>query len=360
MQYNIHYREKDKGIQFIISYKDNLGKWKQKSKQGFKTKREAKLAADIALDELKNNLELSKNLSLEYSELTFQEFKDIYLEHNKLYKSANTIENTKFALAQFENLYEMKLRDINNMHIQVGIDYMVKKGNSARTIETRIGYLKSFFNSAIKEYKIIKENPVTDLKILVEKKAPNKRALNETEFNALVKTLEGTRYHLVVLIAGTCVLRIGEILGLTWDVIDESNNTMTINKQFKMLAPGTFGLGDLKSKNSNRVVPIPPHTMKAIKEYKKCSVRNIDGRLFNFGNNRYFHTIVNRRMQTLGFNISLHELRHTYATKLIANGLDLKTVAKLLGHDIEMTMNTYSHVNDDMMNRATKIINNIF
>lgn len=38
MQYNITYREKDKEIQFIISYKDNYGKWKQKSKQGFKTK----------------------------------------------------------------------------------------------------------------------------------------------------------------------------------------------------------------------------------------------------------------------------------------------------------------------------------
>ncbi|WP_326498383.1 hypothetical protein [Clostridium brassicae] len=45
---------------------------------------------------------------------------------------------------------------------------------------------------------------------------------------------------------------------------------------------------------------------------------------------------------------------------LIASGLDFKTVAKLLGHDIQQTMKTYSHVNDDMMKKATNIIENIF
>ncbi|MDU7714688.1 MAG: Arm DNA-binding domain-containing protein, partial [Clostridium butyricum] len=42
MEYNVTYRQKDKGWQFIISYKDYNGKWRQKSKQGFKTKKEAK------------------------------------------------------------------------------------------------------------------------------------------------------------------------------------------------------------------------------------------------------------------------------------------------------------------------------
>lgn len=45
MQYNITYREKDKGIQYIISYKDRSGRWRQKSKQGFAKMSEAKKAA---------------------------------------------------------------------------------------------------------------------------------------------------------------------------------------------------------------------------------------------------------------------------------------------------------------------------
>jgi len=53
MDYNITYRQKDKGWQFIISYKDNNGKWKQRSKQGFKTKKDAKPEAESLLSNLK-------------------------------------------------------------------------------------------------------------------------------------------------------------------------------------------------------------------------------------------------------------------------------------------------------------------
>lgn len=45
---------------------------------------------------------------------------------------------------------------------------------------------------------------------------------------------------------------------------------------------------------------------------------------------------------------------------LISNGVDFKTAATLLGHDVEQTMKTYSHVTSDMLNRATILINNIF
>ena len=86
MEYNITYRQKDKGWQYIISYKVN-GKWKQKSKQGFKSKKEAKPYAEIALQELKNNL----NLNQELKDITFEEFKDLYIEHISLYMQENTI-----------------------------------------------------------------------------------------------------------------------------------------------------------------------------------------------------------------------------------------------------------------------------
>ena len=65
-------------------------------------------------------------------------------------------------------------------------------------------------------------------------------------------------------------------------------------------------------------------------------------------------------MKRQGYNITLHELRHTYATMLISNGVDFKTAALLLGHDVEQTMKTYSHVNEDMLNKASNIIKNIF
>ncbi|MGG7059270.1 tyrosine-type recombinase/integrase [Clostridium tertium] len=62
----------------------------------------------------------------------------------------------------------------------------------------------------------------------------------------------------------------------------------------------------------------------------------------------------------LGYNLSIHEFRHTYATTLISRGFDFKTVAKLMVHDIEQTMKTYSHVTDDMLNNATNVLAKIF
>ncbi|WP_455803973.1 tyrosine-type recombinase/integrase [Clostridium butyricum] len=58
--------------------------------------------------------------------------------------------------------------------------------------------------------------------------------------------------------------------------------------------------------------------------------------------------------------ISIHELRHTYATLLIGNGIDFKTAAQLLGHDVQQTLKTYSHVTDEMLNKATEKISKIF
>lgn len=69
---------------------------------------------------------------------------------------------------------------------------------------------------------------------------------------------------------------------------------------------------------------------------------------------------LNCLLQKKGFDISVHELRHTYATNLIANGIDFKTAAKFLGHDVKETLGTYSHVNDDMIKIATNIIEKIF
>ena len=61
-----------------------------------------------------------------------------------------------------------------------------------------------------------------------------------------------------------------------------------------------------------------------------------------------------------GYDVTVHELRHTFATILIQNNVDFKTAAKLLGHDVEQTMNTYSHVNDEMLERAKNVIQKFF
>lgn len=86
----------------------------------------------------------------------------------------------------------------------------------------------------------------------------------------------------------------------------------------------------------------------------------MNNRLFNFKNTDSVSICINRLFKLRGYDITIHQLRHTYATKLIAKGVDFKTAAKLLGHNIEQTMKTYSYVNDYMMRRAEKLIKKFF
>lgn len=135
------------------------------------------------------------------------------------------------------------------------------------------------------------------------------------------------------------------------------SSTLKVNKQWKKLKDGTIGFGDVKTKNSNGVVPLPPTTFSEIIKYKKTAQTDLNKRLFL---DKVTQSTTNRmyyKYKRPGYDILIHDLRHTYATMLIGNGIDLKTVTKFLGHTIEMTMKTYSHVNSDMINTAINMIN---
>jgi len=360
MEYNVTYREKDKGIQIIISYKDELGKWKQKSKQGFVNnrdgKKKAKIAADEMLQELKNKANL--NIENEFKNITFKNFIDIHKEHIKLNSSANTLAGYNSALKHYEILNSMELTKIKSIHIQKCIDDMVAKKLQTSTIKTHLQKLNAFFRAAIEHYNLITTNPINNIKFKTDKNTTTRRVITSKEEKELLSNIKNKKYYILSLIAVKCGLRLGEILGLTWNDIDFKNRTLSVNKQWKLIGEKIYGLGTVKSKNSNRIVPIPKSVSEYLKKYKDKNPIQIDGRILNYKNNISTGSNLHREYVRLGLDISVHELRHTYATNLIANGVDFKTAAKFLGHDIEMTMAIYSHVTDDMIKRATNIIDN--
>ena len=225
---------------------------------------------------------------------------------------------------------------------------------------TNTTYINILFNAAVNKYNIITESPAADVKLKKNIDKPERRALDKKEVDDLLEALKNDKlsYYIVALTASTTGMRIGEILGLTKGDIGE--DTINVNKQYKMIGDNVFGLGPLKSKNSNRIIPVPKTTIDAINSFMVLYSPAPDGRIFNFGVKRSFQTSLNRRLKELGFNVCMHELRHTYATNLIASGVDLKTAAYILGHDMKMTMNVYSHVNNSMLNDAKDKINNLF
>lgn len=351
MQYNITCRQKDKGWQFIISYK--LGeKWKQKSKQGFKNKSLAKIAAQKEVKNLENNLEFINN---EYDGITFKDFCDIYIEHVILHLEYNTILLFKASINAFSDISNKKLELISTMDLQKCIDKLLKKGVKPSSLKVYLGKIKTILYSASNQYKVMSPIDFTNLKIIGSKSDTEKKALTLEELNKLLDCIDNIRHKLILAMAGMCGLRYGEILGVTWDCVDFKNSILTINKQWKKTKNG-YTFGELKSKNSYRQIPIPNKLHKLLQYYKLNTPYNIDNRILDYQS----ACTANINHVLKKHNITIHELRHTYATTLIASGVDFKTAAQLLGHDIEQTMKTYSHVNDDMLKYATNIIKNIF
>lgn len=359
MEYNITYRQKDKGWQFIISYKID-GKWKQKSKQGFNTKKEAKPIAEKMIKEIINLCKLNSDIiNKNYNTITFKELTEEYIEHSKLYKEYNTVRCYQNYANAFKDLNDIKIIDIKKPTIQKVVDSLVTSKLSAATIKEYLKRSSLFFKYYIENYNPNYINPINKIALPKIEKKSNKKALTKSELDFLLKKFKYTNYEFYIfsLLAGTCGLRAGEILGLTWPDIDEVNSMLNINKQWKRLGNNTYGFGMLKSNNSMRLVPIPPKTLKELKEYHSSSITDINNRILPFNEGKIHN--LNRKLKLMA-NISIHELRHTYATLLISNGIDFKTAAELLGHDVEQLIKTYSHVTNDMMNNATNKISKIF
>jgi len=358
VQSNTTYRDKDGAIQVIVSFKDRYGKWRQRSAQGFQRKKDAKKAAEKIVAELKESQELQ--LSEEYEGITFAEFKEMYLEHLAIYKEHNTVEAYKSAFKKFSDLDNKELSKITSVQLQSCIDAMVKSGLSAHTVREYTAKTKKLFSTAVEPYKIIAHNPAVGAVVPENKQNNEIKALAKAELDRLISTLTHPDKKVSTLLASKCGLRLGEILGLTWDDIDIINRNVKVNKQWKKRKDGSWGFGPVKRINSNRSVPMPEVVIKELRTYKKITPTSIDGRIITHGNTKVYGNLLIKYYKARGFDISAHDLRHTYATMLIAGGVDFRTAAQLLGHTVEMTMKRYSHVTDDMTTRAGKLIDSIF
>ena len=356
MQYNVSYREKDKGIQIIVQYKDKNGRWKQKSKQGLPNRKAIlKIEADKIIDQIKADYDYD----VEYSEMAIGELKQIYLEHVKTVREHKTYTGYKFAFNRFK-LDDIKIKDLKNHDIQKCIDKMVKDKVMHGSIRQFTGNFKAFLNYVSVQFDI----KIPSLKLIMPKNKDKntKKALSSKEVESIIDFYKNWRnidIYISVFLAAKTGLRIGEISGLTWGDIDFNNNAITVNKQWKIdKDTGLYGFGDLKSKNSYRVIPISKAVANELNKIKQLGKINNNKRLISHENTNTLNLTIDANLQK-NFKISIHELRHTRATELIANGLDFKTVAKILGHDAKETINTYSHVTDQMMEKAKDLIENL-
>ncbi len=360
LEYNISTRKKDKGHQVIVNYKDN-GKWKQRTKQGFKSSREARLYGNELVDEIKEKLSLGTPEELK--DITLGKFIDIYLEDKLHDIEFSTVLTYKKAFKKIESLHGMEMTKITYLHLAQCLND-AKKNLSSSTLETYFRIISTLFNAAVRPYKIIPENPLLDYKI---KKTTNKESkikiISKNSIPIFLSKLKenNQNFYIMSAIAVYTGLRLGEVLGLTWDDVDMENNKVIVNKQWNLKNNNTYGFKKTKTTNSNRTLHFP-NTLKIIlKKYKNNNPTHFTKRvIYKINHTSSVTSKLSKTYKKIGYDITFHDLRHTYATIMLAEGTDIKTVASLLGDSVEMVIKTYIHYSDDMREKAKEQIENIF
>lgn len=225
--------------------------------------------------------------------------------------------------------------------------------NSLKTAHL-VGYLPEYSVNKIKRPKII-EKQVECFTIIQEQK--------KIEEAALFAKKDKYRGIILCLYTG---LRIGELLALTWNDIDFDKNILSVTKTChdgNENGKHVRIIDTPKTENSRRQIPLSKTLIKMLKDIKKkskCEFVIADGEkpVFIRSYQRTFELLLKKlKLPHKGF----HSLRHTFATRALECGMDVKSLSEILGHKNAMiTLNRYAHSlwehKAEMMNKLSKML----
>ena len=354
MQYRFTARKKDNGWQLLLRYKDSSGKWKQKSKQGYSKKSDA--LAEEEKDKLLNTV-INVAQESEYPDLTLKELYELFKENKRKELTYNTLKNYELTLDRLPTLADRKVTEITTQDLIQAVNSM--SGLAPSSINLFISKVKVLFKYAKNICGLIKIDPSEKVEYIKSRKKKAIIALTQDELTSLLKGMENENMDIYTMcaVAGYAGLRFGEIAGLTAADIDLEGKILHINKQYGVVSKNVYAFKPVKSNNGFRDIPIPPTLVKILSDYLQNRIYHLDdGRIFKIRDPSY----INWKIKKYHKACSMHKLRHTYATLLLGHGVDVKTVAALLGDNVDTVIRTYIHYTDDMRKQAAEKVTNIF
>lgn len=299
------------------------------------------------LKELKQQHERGTDLSKK--NLTIEDYLKQWLEDVvKPNKTVSTIRSYEQITNQhlIPKLGHYRLSELNPSHVQRFINGLPKK-LAPRTIRNIRNVLRKALNQAI-AWRFIDYNAA----VPVELPRAGKFTPETLERSAADKFREAIKGHsrealyLTVLVLG---LRRGEVLGLRKRDVNLQKRELRIDGQIQWVK-GELLRVSTKTEASKRTVPIPDILVEpltqVLKEQPECDLL-FSSRAGTPINPRNLIRQFKELLTAAGLpsTIRLHDLRHTAASNLLGNGLDIKTTADILGHaQTSTTLNTYAHV----------------
>ncbi len=286
-------------------------------------------------------------------------------------------------ISNYHNLYRryvepypiatVPLQEVSHRALQRHVGLLVEKDATPLQIQRTIRLLKSCLEYAVR-VQDLRENPARHVITPKQEKQRRRYVFTREEQDHYIAHLEDTPFDRSIYLLFATGLRCGELLGLRWQDID--GDTLTVRQQ-ALCHPDTRELyfGPPKTATSVRTIPIAEKTKRILKAQKAhvTSMRLLHGTHWQdhdlvfpdeFGTPQTPHTYTTRlraRTKRLGLpSYGPHAFRHSFATRLFEEGVQLKTVQTLLGHsDLAMTANIYTEVFDDTKKNAIDVLEGI-
>lgn len=357
------FRKRGVKWEYRISYKDPFTQeYKLKSKAGFKSKKEAQLAAKDEERRLYEGFETAPTQLKTFLELWLNEYKKGTIRKNTYLIHKRNIEN--HILPYFKNIMLTGLKPIM---YQKFLNHLSEQGYSKRTIEIIHGTMYSSYEKAI-TLKKVEGNPCEGVTIRGTEKKEEIKYIESDKINNFYQEAYtyGYIYWLFFKVLIETGLRKGEAAALQWTDIDLKTRTVSINKTLDFQAKDKEELfGDTKTYNSKRTITISQsltndlHFHLKQQNQNKLSLNELyfhdlnlvlcrkDGNfmpkstLFNA-----FSRILKRMNHPL---IPIHSLRHTHAVLQMESGADMKYIQERLGHgSMQITADVYSHISKNI------------
>lgn len=288
---------------------------------------------------------------------TFQRYEGIYRNYVKSSTIAGT-KITKLNSVQIQNYYN----DLS-------------KDKSYSQISTLNKVLKVFFNWCYKDGYIIK-NPCSNLTLkgnktdIINNKIKEVKILSIKEINTIKNYIKGTDFELLFLLDLGTGLRLGELLALDWEHINLKEKELKVDKSAKeVYIYDNFDKKHIetiiqtpKTRHSIRTVPIPSSLIDTLNKKE-----NKEGYLFldKQGNLLKGKNVSSEWTKILKkCNIphkKFHSIRHTFGSILLQKGVDIETVAELMGHTAisitQMYMHSEAKIKSNSVNKLNSILN---
>lgn len=293
-------------------------------------------------DEKKINTKIFIELNKE-KELKIQEFSNWL--HSKRY-SLNTIKTYTDALRTFLRFFNDKqIHEINHKDlIRFNNEYIIKKQLSSSFQNQIVNAIKLFFKKI--------ENSNMDVELIHrprrEKKLPN--VLSKEEIKSILDVSSNIKHKAMLSLIYACGLRRSELLNLKPTDIDSKRHLLIIRNS--------------KGKK-DRVVPISDKLIELLRAYYK----NYKPKIWLFegqkSGEQYSETSLQKVLQnavkTVGIKkpVTLHWLRHSYATHLLESGTDIRYIQELLGHKSSRTTEIYTHVSEKSLQKIQSPFDNL-